>query len=591
MSDEGVEQLKPDWETPCTLLVYKDIHVAMHSSSECPHGSLSRAPKGGHLALQHDVEVVLNLRPWSKFNRLAPCTLLRLRRYGSVSVRQPARPGNPPASSRTALKGGGDLAEPPGASSVRPLACRSVVALVVVRNILGRASRFRCTFRRRYVPDELHEFLLAHSGGNSTMSYSLHRTLTPPSSRNAGPVNAVVFLDNGNKLASGGDDQALRVWDVLSGDCYQELREPHWGQITNLSLMQDGAGSLDLFVGTGRGVVSVYPWNQQSQHLDKKAGRSTDVFKLDEPVESQAVDSIRSQFAVASIQGQIKLFLVQNRTVLVPVWTLVLDSNVPRSLLFLGDNNEQLAVHNLRPGPISFLDSITGKLAPPTLELRGGVGSVAVSPDRRMKAVHNISADKFDLYGPGSRAPIGLRVSSSSGKIKGVAFGEGGKVLVCGGDDGFIHIFDAADGVEQESLTHSDCSTVYALTTCTTRDYHLIASGGSELPAAIYIWGKPTEYKDAIDRSDAMEREAAAARAVKMARAKDKVAREARAAREAEAKIADLTRTVREINEGRVWWTVLVVFCAAAWYARGALAALFNKWGGSLEMGSDGEAA
>jgi WD40 repeat protein len=83
-----------------------------------------------------------------------------------------------------------------------------------------------------------------------------------------------------------------------------------------------------------------------------------------------------------------------------------------------------------------------------------------------MKAVHNLTSDKFDLYVLGSPNPMSLRVSSSSGKIKGSAFGEGGQVLVCGGDDGFIHIFDGG-GVELQTVTlSSDCSTVYALTVC-----------------------------------------------------------------------------------------------------------------------------
>ncbi|KAJ7851996.1 hypothetical protein B0H13DRAFT_2359731 [Mycena leptocephala] len=301
---------------------------------------------------------------------------------------------------------------------------------------------------------------------------------------------------------------------------------------------------------------------------------------LDEAIEAQSVDPIGSKFAVASIRGQINFYLVEDHTSLVPLWTFVMDSSPPRSLLFLGDRNEQLVGHNLKPGPILHLDTITGIPVPSGRELRGGVGSVALSPDRRMKAVHNLTSDKFDLYVLGSPNPMSLRVSSSSGKIKGSAFGEGGQVLVCGGDDGFIHIFDGG-GVELQTMTlSSDCSTVYALTTCSTQKYHLIAGGGSGSPAAIYIWRKPTEYKEAIDRSDALEREATAARLLQDFKNKAQAARDAKAAQEAkatrEAEVAELTRHIK-FNEGEIAISVFVVVCVIFWCARGYLEGLFNK--------------
>ncbi|KAJ7033291.1 WD40-repeat-containing domain protein [Mycena alexandri] len=386
------------------------------------------------------------------------------------------------------------------------------------------------------------------------MSYSLHHTLTPSRAAKAGPVNILLFFEDGNLLASGGDDQILRIWNI-----------------TCLNLMRDSSSqALDLFIGTGRGVVSVYPWNQQTREFVRQTGRLTSVFELDEAVEAQDVDPIRCKFAIASIQGRIKLYDVEDRTSLVPLWTFQADSAPPRSILFLGDSNEQLAVHNLKPGPILYLNAINGGLVPQSHELRGGVGSVAISPDRRMKAIHNISTDKFELYGPGSSNPVGLKVSSSSGKIKGAAFGEGGNTLVCGGDDGFIHVFDVVKGVEHEAFAlSSDCSTVYALTTCTTKEYHLIAGGGSARPAAINILKKPTEYKEAIDRSAAIERQAAAARDRQRITEEANAAKEAQQAREAkashEAEAADLARRCDvDDDENTTMFVVLVCVWVAA---------------------------
>ncbi|KAJ7247671.1 hypothetical protein B0H12DRAFT_1069835 [Mycena haematopus] len=213
----------------------------------------------------------------------------------------------------------------------------------------------------------------------------------------------------------------------------------------------------------------------------------------------------------------------------------------------------------------------------PRGDFRGGIGFVALSPDRRMKAIHNLGADKFDLYRHGSPSPLSLKVVSSSGKIKGAAFGEGGQMLVCGGDDGFMHIFDLkpVGAVERESLTlSSDCSTVYALTTCTTKEYHLIAGGGSAMPAAIYIYKKPTELKQARDRSDAVEREMKAAEALQTAKDEAKAAEKVKAAQDAkarhEAEAVELNHYLK-YGESEIGAFFLVFLCLIFWWAQGYL--------------------
>jgi WD40 repeat protein len=71
-----------------------------------------------------------------------------------------------------------------------------------------------------------------------------------------------------------------------------------------------------------------------------------------------------------------------------------------------------------------------------------------------MTAVHNVLEDEYEIYNLGSSSPIRLLVSANSGKIKGAAFAEAGSTLVCGGDDGFVHIFDTITGVESQALNH-----------------------------------------------------------------------------------------------------------------------------------------
>ncbi|KAJ6560211.1 WD40-repeat-containing domain protein [Mycena capillaripes] len=223
--------------------------------------------------------------------------------------------------------------------------------------------------------------------------YSHYKTLVPHLPRKAGAVNALLFFEAGTMLASGGDDQVLRIWDVRSGDCQQELNDASWGQITNLSSLDNVAG-LSLFVGTGRGVVSVFPWNTRAKQFTDQSRTSFNVFELDVPVESQCVDPIGSRFAAASRSGQIRMYSVQDRKILVPVWSFLLDSSIPRNITFLGKKKETVVVHSLRTGLLRCYDSEPA-LKPSSLS---SLGFVAFSPDEQLKAVHDLNTDCYVLY-------------------------------------------------------------------------------------------------------------------------------------------------------------------------------------------------
>ncbi|KAJ7791405.1 WD40-repeat-containing domain protein [Mycena olivaceomarginata] len=347
---------------------------------------------------------------------------------------------------------------------------------------------------------------------SSMAEYSKSQVLVPKRTK-SGAVNALLFFAGGTMLAS--DDQFLRIWDVRSGECHQQLQDPSWGQITNLSLLDDAA-TPSLFVGTARGVISIFSWNTRAQGFEKRTCATYHIFTIDNSVESQAVDSLNSRFLAGSTEGQIKMYSIRDRKTLEHLWTARVAS-IPRGVFFLGDTNDELVIYTIKGGPVLSIDPTTGDPRPSSLTLPSGTGFVALSPNRRTKAIHNALQDHFEIYTTNSSSPAHLTVAKSSGNIKGAAFAEDGNTLVCGGDDGFIHIFDVITGLESQGLGHDDCSTVYALTTCTTEHYHLLASGGSELPAKIYIWAKPTERKLHEDHQALVARKVEAARVEKVA--------------------------------------------------------------------------
>ncbi|KAJ6497229.1 quinon protein alcohol dehydrogenase-like superfamily [Mycena vitilis] len=385
--------------------------------------------------------------------------------------------------------------------------------------------------------------------------YKKYSTLVPDRPGKAHAVNALVFFEHGTLLAS--DDQVVRIWDIRSGDCLQELKDTSWGQILNLSLLVDTIGQL-LFVGTARGVVSIFPWEPVSNRFVKPYSTATNVFKLDEAVESQAIDRVNSRFAAGSRAGQIKMYSIRDRRSLDSMWTIEVEQ-IPRGLFFVGEGNEKaLTMYTLKPGPVLSFNSATGAYETATGDFRGGVGFVALSPTGREQAIHNISEDKFEIHKLGSSSPVCLSVSANSGKIKGAVFAEGGNTLICGGDDGFLHIFDVTRAAESQSLTHADCSTIYAVAAHTSEDYHLIASGESENPAHIYVWVRPTERKVLADRRKQMEHEAEVIRVAKEKIDRANAAELARIAEEQEqarqAKMADLTA-----DFNRLWWCLLTM--------------------------------
>jgi WD40 repeat protein len=99
-----------------------------------------------------------------------------------------------------------------------------------------------------------------------------------------GPVNALVFSNDGVLLLSGGeivslvvflqtkpivgDDECVRVWNIEDFKCEQVLYNPKWGQITTLTWIsseeQIDQRINSICVGTGRGFVGLFPMSNES---------------------------------------------------------------------------------------------------------------------------------------------------------------------------------------------------------------------------------------------------------------------------------------------------------------------------------------
>ncbi|KAJ7197618.1 WD40-repeat-containing domain protein [Mycena pura] len=366
----------------------------------------------------------------------------------------------------------------------------------------------------------------------SNPPYTLKMTLVPKQRAKAGALNCLLFFDKGAMLASGGDDQYLRTWDVRSGNCHQEITDPRWGQVTNLTLLDDSSSQPPaIFVGTGRGFVSVYLWTRTHQQFNKQAGTTTAVFPLDHPVESQALDPAESRFVAASGNGELRMYTVRDRKVLLLVWQHKIDSDIPRSVMF---DREQLVVHTIRSGQILHFDPNTGAQVGGR-QLNGAIGNVAMSPDRRVKVVQNMSKGAFEIYDPSNSSdPVSLTIEGkTSNKIKGIVFSEDSSTLAC-----------------------------------STSDYHFIASGQSERPAVIYLWDRPTERKLTEERQLKLTEELEEAKAKKEAEDRKAAAKEAEkrktASDEQNAEIEKLTVFVKRVYNCAFYLGLLIVAATLA---------------------------
>ena len=71
-------------------------------------------------------------------------------------------------------------------------------------------------------------------------------------------VMSVSFSPDGTKVASGSDDNMVKLWDVTSGECLQTL-EGHSSFVTSVSFSPDGTK-----VASGSGDETVKLWDVTS---------------------------------------------------------------------------------------------------------------------------------------------------------------------------------------------------------------------------------------------------------------------------------------------------------------------------------------
>ncbi|KDR76616.1 hypothetical protein GALMADRAFT_139529 [Galerina marginata CBS 339.88] len=311
--------------------------------------------------------------------------------------------------------------------------------------------------------------------------YRVLMRLTGP----AGPVNTLAFGPDAKFLASGGDDEKVRIWDVATKQIHQVIEDDleRWGQITCtqwLTGFTDNGNTLCF--GTGRG-----------QDFFKELS-STTVLPFNEPVEAMDYDK-KNKLVLSSHGGKIKLFHVERNGTLIALWSKNWNDiqqakgSIPRSVHFC-DRGENIVIFGLESGVMLSKAAATGG-DNWTKVLKSSIGNATFSTDQQWLLVDNL-AKGFDLYNyPHSSPSDSFPVSRTKAFVQQGVFLENETSVACGSDHGYIHIFSLGTSKPLQTLKHGSAKTmVQVLDACSTVNQHLIASGTDEKKPVIYVWEK-----------------------------------------------------------------------------------------------------
>ncbi len=247
---------------------------------------------------------------------------------------------------------------------------------------------------------------------------------------------SVVFSPDGRLLFSGGSDTTIRAWNVTTGAEAGNPFEGHKGWVYVLAISPDG-----LRLASGGSDSTVIVWDVASRRLETKFGGHIAA------VTALAFSPDHRILASGAFDHTIRLWDLKTGQQL----SLLRGHTASlRWLRFSPDG--QLLASRSEDGLVK-LWHVTPGLEDNTLtSSQNSLGDVALSPDGRRLAfagVDHFAAELWDL--PTRRRTL---LTGHSNDLVGVAFSSDGRILATGSHDQTVRLWDVNDGSAVATLTN-----------------------------------------------------------------------------------------------------------------------------------------